>query len=74
MTHRNTPESTTERFLRRTEAANRLGISPKTLANWALLGRGPKGRKLSAKLVVYSLADVDAYVSAQPAIGGKVAA
>lgn len=46
------------------ETANRVGVKPKTLANWRSLGRGPAFLKLGAR-VVYDDADVDAWLSKQ---------
>jgi len=42
-------------YLRRAEVATRLKIEPKTLANWALEGKGPPVVRLGGHLVRYEL-------------------
>lgn len=37
-----------ERMLNSREVAARIGISVETLYNWQMVGKGPKGRKLSS--------------------------
>jgi hypothetical protein len=49
--------------------ANRLGVSVETLRTWRKRGVGPRYRKLG-RCVRYSLADLDAFVEAQPTGGG----
>ncbi len=52
--------------LTRTQAAEILGLRPKTLANWSLLGRGPRWRKLGRgkkSSVRYSMSDIEAYLA-----------
>jgi len=49
--------------LRRHEAAAFLGISPKTLSNWASAGAGPPFHRLGG-VVVYSRSSLDAFLSA----------
>ena len=44
-------------------AAAYLGLSPKTLANWRHLGRGPRYLKLGAR-VVYPQAELEAFKAA----------
>lgn len=50
--------------LRRREAAVYLGVSPGFLEKAALRGDGPPMLKLSARLVVYDRADLDAWAAA----------
>lgn len=51
-------------YLSRPQAAQYLGLSPKTLEVRALRGGGPSFSKLGRR-VVYSRADLDAWVAAQ---------
>jgi hypothetical protein len=44
------------------DQAARMGIKPKTLANWRSLGSGPPFYKVGAR-VVYDDADVDAWLA-----------
>ena len=46
----------------RAQAATYLGISPKTLANYATLGRGPRPRKIGGR-IWYDLEDLKAFVT-----------
>lgn len=48
------------RFITRPDLAKRWGMSPRTLENWAVRGRGPRPRRFG-KRVLYRLADVEAY-------------
>ncbi len=43
-------------------AADYLGLSPITLADWRVQGRGPKYVKLGRR-VKYDIADLDAYIA-----------
>ncbi|ORA58299.1 helix-turn-helix transcriptional regulator [Mycobacteroides franklinii] len=47
-------------FVTRSELAERWNMSPRTLDNWSVQGRGPAGRRFG-KRVMYRLADVEAY-------------
>jgi len=47
-----------------TDTAARMGVRPKTLANWRSLGTGPAFFKLGNR-VVYDDADVDAWLAAR---------
>ena len=49
-----------ERLLRTPEAAENLGVAPKTLCNWRVLGTGRRYRKLGAA-VVYAVDDLVAF-------------
>ncbi|MBN7460696.1 DNA-binding protein [Mycobacteroides abscessus subsp. abscessus] len=51
------------RFMNRRELAERWSMSPRTLENWAVLGRGPAPRRFG-KRVLYRLADVEAFEQA----------
>lgn len=55
------------RHLRTKDAAAFLGIAPATLRNWKALRIGPPARKLSGRLVVYSLDDLHAFMAAREA-------
>lgn len=50
-------------------AAEMLGLSRGTLANWRAEGRGPHYIKLG-KDVLYRVSDLEAWLDAQPTIGG----
>ncbi|KXI16687.1 transcriptional regulator, MerR family [Corynebacterium sp. CMW7794] len=52
-----------------TAAAEMLGLSRGTLANWRAEGRGPRYIK-SGRQILYRVKDLDAWLNAQPTIGG----
>lgn len=52
------------------EAADFLGVSPRTIEKWRLEGRGPKYCKLGRR-VTYRLPDLDAYLEATAVGGGR---
>ncbi len=54
-----------ERYLRPPQTAERLSVSQSTLAKWRLGGTGPRYSKLSRKLVVYDIDELDAWVRAR---------
>lgn len=56
----------TPQFLRETEAAEFLGLAPKTLSRWRWAGRGPAFRKFGSA-VRYSVEDLTRF-----AIGSAV--
>ena len=47
------------------ELAERLKTSPGTLANWRVMGKGPKWWKPSPKKVLYPLVDVESWEAAK---------
>jgi hypothetical protein len=49
-------------YLNREQAAAIIHVQPKTLANWASLGKGPRFRKPGGKVVLYTLEDLNAWV------------
>lgn len=51
------------RFMNRSELAERWSMSPRTLENWAVQGRGPTPRRFG-KRVLYRASDVEAYEQA----------
>ncbi|WP_222932721.1 helix-turn-helix transcriptional regulator [Nocardia yunnanensis] len=53
-----------KRWLTREEAGGYLGVHPRTLANWAAKGQGPRYSKPSGTSCMYRLADLDAYLEA----------
>ncbi len=53
-----------KRWRTREEAGEYLGVHPRTLANWAAKGHGPRYSKPSGKSCMYRLADLDAYLEA----------
>jgi predicted DNA-binding transcriptional regulator AlpA len=66
-------ETGTRHFLDRSQVAEMLGLSVKTLDRWALLGIGPRFRRLG-RAVRYDLADVEAFIQKSPIGGGPTAA
>lgn len=53
----------TDRLLTTQEAAERLGVSPRTCEDWRLRGSGPVYRKLGRRLVRYCPADLEAFAA-----------
>ena len=53
--------SLNNRMLRTPEAAMYLGVSPSTLCKMRLRGDGPRYSKLGSRIVVYGIADLNAY-------------
>lgn len=53
----------------RKNTANYLGCAPKTLADWAMKGKGPKYILLGGK-AFYFVADLDEWIAEQPKIRG----
>lgn len=53
------------RYLNREQAAAILHVQPKTLANWACQGKGPKFRKPSARVILYAVEDLQAWVNGE---------
>lgn len=49
-----------QELLAERDAAPRCGVSPKTLANWRVLGRGPRFIKAGGR-VAYDPADIEAW-------------
>ncbi|MBA3666810.1 MAG: helix-turn-helix domain-containing protein [Sphingomonas sp.] len=52
--------TTAPRLLREIDAAEYLGLSPKTLSRWRWCQKGPVARKLGGA-VRYAVADLDAF-------------
>lgn len=46
----------------RADAATYLGLTPKTLAEWSRLGRGPRPRRVGGR-IFYMQCDLDAFVA-----------
>ncbi|AUM17208.1 MULTISPECIES: helix-turn-helix domain-containing protein [Rhodococcus] len=65
-------ETSEDRWLSREEVANRLQIPPKTLAQWASLGRGPRFARIG-RYARYRLSDVLAWEASLTRHGGEVA-
>ncbi|MFI7189932.1 helix-turn-helix transcriptional regulator [Nocardia nova] len=53
-----------KRWLTRAEAGEYMGVHPRTLANWAAKGRGPRYSKPSGNSCMYRIDDLDAYLEA----------
>ncbi|WP_280357874.1 helix-turn-helix transcriptional regulator [Nocardia otitidiscaviarum] len=60
-------------WLTRHELAARTKLSPKTLANWAAIGKGPRFTRFGAR-VRYRLDDVIAWENKQPSPSAHQAA
>lgn len=50
------------RYLNTREAANYLGVSPRTLEKWRIVGGGPPYRVVGARSVRYSHPDLEEFV------------
>ncbi|PPJ25595.1 MULTISPECIES: helix-turn-helix transcriptional regulator [Nocardia] len=53
-----------KRWLTRAEAGDYMGVHPRTLANWAARGCGPRYSKPSGNSCMYRIEDLDAYLEA----------
>jgi predicted DNA-binding transcriptional regulator AlpA len=53
------------RYVRTPDAAARLGCAAQTLERWRIEGGGPPFVKLSPKIVVYDLVDLDSWADAR---------
>ncbi|MFE2994845.1 helix-turn-helix transcriptional regulator [Nocardia sp. NPDC059246] len=53
--------STTETYLTRAQVAHRLKLAPKTLANWASIGKGPRCIRVVGGRVRYPAEDYFAW-------------
>lgn len=53
-----------KRWLTREAAGDYLGVHPRTLANWAAKGHGPRYSKPSGTACMYQITDLDAYLAA----------
>lgn len=51
------------RIMSRPQVADALGVSPKTLANWASFGTGPSFTRVGGR-AIYKVEDVSAYAEA----------
>ena len=54
-----------ERLLSEKHAAKLLGISPRTLRNWRVIGGGPQYVKVSARCIRYRRADILSWIEAR---------
>lgn len=57
--------SVEQRLLTTNQAAERLGLSRRTLESWRLTGNGPQFRRIGPRLVRYDSVDLQAFVDAQ---------
>jgi predicted DNA-binding transcriptional regulator AlpA len=64
---------TTQPLASRKEVAERLGLPPSTLADWAHRGIGPRYRRLG-KAARYDWLDVETWIESQEVYGGQSAA
>jgi predicted DNA-binding transcriptional regulator AlpA len=51
------------RKMRPRDAASYLGASESTLAKWRLRGDGPPYSKCGPRLIIYDIADIDAWIA-----------
>lgn len=58
--HRSTPDLLTE-----TEAAKRLGFSPRTLQAWRFKGCGPRFLRISSRCVRYRESELDEWLASR---------
>ncbi|MCT1716385.1 helix-turn-helix transcriptional regulator [Dermabacter hominis] len=65
----NIPKDIPRLSVKPSTAAEMLGLSRGTLANWRAEGRGPRYIKLG-KDVLYRVSDIESWLDAQPTIGG----
>lgn len=50
------------------ELARHTGLAEKTLKNWRVLGKGPKYRKLTGRVIVYPLDEIRAWIEQHPVV------
>jgi predicted DNA-binding transcriptional regulator AlpA len=55
---------TTTNVVRTKEAAEYLGLQPRTLDNWRSQGRGPRYARLGCR-IVYRITDLEKYIETQ---------
>jgi predicted DNA-binding transcriptional regulator AlpA len=60
--------SPSQELMRRSEVADTLGVSVRTLENWGRDGLGPAFRRIGRE-AYYLRSDLDAWILAQPAFG-----
>lgn len=53
-----------QKLLTTAQAAPLIGVAPKTLCNWRVVGNGPKHIRAGGK-IVYDVADIEAWRSAR---------
>jgi excisionase family DNA binding protein len=68
-----TKVSPSHELMRRSEVAEALGVSVRTLEGWARAGTGPAFRRIGRD-AVYLRSDLDAWILSQPAFGDVQAA
>ncbi len=56
-------EKDSKKILPPRAAGEYLGISPLTLANWRVLGKGPRFIRLSSRKIAYRLYDLEAWLT-----------
>lgn len=66
-------DSPSQELMRRSEVADTLGISARTLENWGREGIGPAFRRIGRE-AFYLRSDLDAWILSQPAFGEVQAA
>ncbi|WP_440711938.1 helix-turn-helix domain-containing protein [Gordonia sp. FQ] len=63
MSATNTATAVPRLALTAAEAAQAIGVAPKTLRNWRNRGQGPKFRRVSPTLVLYRVEDLEAFLA-----------
>jgi predicted site-specific integrase-resolvase len=51
------------------QAAEKLGINPKTLTNWRAQGRGPEAIQLSKRVTRYPVESINKYLASKTVAG-----
>ena len=54
-----------ERLLPEKQATRLIGVSPRTLRNWRVIGGGPQYVKVSARCIRYRRADILSWIEAR---------
>ena len=59
------PESESKKILSPKDAGDYVGVSPCTLANWRVQGKGPRFIRLSTRKIGYRMTDLEAWLTAR---------
>lgn len=52
-------------YLREADAAERLGVKPRSLQRWRQLGTGPAFTRMGARLIAYRATDLDTWAASR---------
>ena len=58
-------ESESKKILSPKDAGDYIGVSPLTLANWRVQGKGPRFIRLSARKIAYRVSDLETWLTAR---------